>query len=989
MSEDNDPACGCRPDDIDAPGVGSPGVPLTPAQMSLLTSVEHGIDAEEESVHVAIQDALLTQERIVKDSEAGTGLAVSSAIGEIDRDLSTWEAAIGSILDKRITSSLSDILYDENTMTMVGTRMPFTTDEVAGVLMRDDPRDLLAMLTGVAVGTIDASDTTGSAATSGVPSLDATCRVFDPVTGECILPTPGEPLPPSAPPPPSVPMPPPWPDGSDKCTNLAFPVPPDYCPPGTTLSGRVDPVTGLCLPVCVGVPESPAVPMPPPESPPTPPDCECPTLPPPPAGPVPCPPGFEARGAIGWGADGKAVPVCDPVPRPPAAPPPGEPPGAACAIPHVPICVEEVRPDTLRGQFWCHPEVCENIEGIISGIELHDAIGTPMPGTFVEGERSIADYLWRALTFPVIAGYRAGEAIADAFGTDSRRASDEELGKYFSLDATGVRILSWLFTGPFGESLEHKNAFIRLGSQVASADRAERLTGFPASYLAQSSLYALQYSNPQFIPSQADLDAMYLRGRIDDPNWTCLTRANGNLADCARQVRESKELKPNHSEVMSLYLRGELTEKEFLQRMREVGVLNPEYSIEYRKLAKFIPPYTDLVSFMVRDTFDPAIVEKYKLDTNFEDKFTDQTKSWAEAQGIDTDVFRQIWRAHWKIPSNTQLYEMVNRLRHDRKEVLDWEEIYGTLEPDEITPEMPPKPQVVTLEDARQALLVNDNAPTWVDSLMAIHTHPINRTDAIDAFQANAFTEKDLFEALRDNSYSEENAERLVNIQKIKRGRRLANLTGVWTFRKIIKAYQDGTITRAKADTLLSDLLPDPAQRQSELGRADDEVHAKNRAVAIKKAKRAFFTSTWDHKRTRDYLLAHDVPEERIGDLLTQWEEDRTGRFREPTVRLLVQWFTAGVISQDDLFRRSLNLGFTEIDASRIVAQAVDTDVRRRRGDMYQTKAGYKSVVQNMKQAERSDNEFLIERRAEIIAARKKMEAELYRIDKTLADNAP
>lgn len=740
------------------------------------------------------------------------------------------------------------------------------------------------------------------------------------------------------------------------------------CGPGVTPVIGPDPLTGVCEASC------PERPPPAPPVPPVPPPCECPA---PPVCPMPSPPPPEP-------------PPAPPVPPAgPVSPPPEE---ESCHLPHrVSICAGPAPPDSLRSVVWCSPNVCENVDAILAGITNLDTSGAGMPGDFSAGESSIADYLWRGVTFPLTAGYVAGKTVLNWF-KDDPATSDEisrEAGRELSLQSVGTRLTSLLLSGPFAGSLEHKDAVIRLGSQIASADRAERLTGFPMSYLAQSSQYALQYSNPQYIPGQSELDLAFLHGKIDENVWTCQTKANGNFADCARVIRAAKETKPNTSEVMSLYLRGYLTEKELLQRMRELGVLDPSNTVDFRRLAEFIPPYTDITSFMVRDTFDEKVVEQYQYDKGFTDKFQGKAFEWAKAQGIDPEVFKMIWRAHWKIPSNTQMYDMVNRLRPGRKDVRDWEKRWIDPTTGEPFPDAPDKPPVFTLGDLRKALEVNDVAPTFIESLIQINTRPINRTDLIDAYHSNAIDEDELFEGLRDNNYSATNAQKVVDIQKVKRGRRLANLTGVWTFRKIVQAFQQGIIDTDKADKLLTDLMPDAVQRQDILVKANDEVNARIKTTKIKKARRAFFVGEWTQDETRKFLGDTGLDPLRIHQLIETWDSERTGRFREATVEMLRKWLVINVITQDEMYGRLIRLGFSDIDSRRIIAQSIDDSVQRQRKEFGYVRKEYQAAFSNLKQAAKADNPMLLARQAELQAAANKIQAELARIEKTLADRAP
>lgn len=973
-------------DDIGMPGAGSPGFSLSPELQSLLQTTEAMVTDYHDELTNAADDVIRELASEVDANERQLGVLASTPIGSLDSDVREHEQAADRILSKTYQTFLSDILAVENDLTTVGVHIPVSTFEIANVVANDDPNEMLGLLMGLppmVAYTADAGKIGGVDGTSPPPPAPDGGGTPPPpvgpiggsgVEGPRLCPTDDDPeaLCPAGDEPP--PPPPPSPDDGEGDCSTWDGVEVKPCGPGQVMVKLCNPDGTFrleCQPAPAPAPGP--VPAPGPGEPPTPPGspeepCGC-------HGPAPEPP------------EGDGEPSLPPPPAPEPEPPPGPPPGDVCPVPVAPAgCPPDAHPAPLACFVWCGEDPLGDARARLVATEYAETETRGAPLTLTPDER---ERMGPAYT-DVIAPLRTlvGEVawLTRGHTEEVRAEAEREVGKWVGGSATAASLMNTLISGPFAECLKDMPAVMRLGQQVAVASTVESKTGFPASYLVQQSMYLYQYANPQYIPSQAEVDAEYLTGRLTEQQWEGLTRANGNIPDCFRKQRDAKENKPGPSDIIRLFLRDKLSGDDAKKRLREVGVLEDRYKDELLELAKFIPPYTDLVSFMVRDVFDPKVVKDYDLDKDFDKKFSDKTLAWASAQGIDKEVFRYIWRAHWKIPSNTQLYEMVNRLRPDRPEVKRWEQLY--LDPDtgEPFPLSPPKPTVVYTQDIKDALLINDNAPTWVNALMAINTHPINRTDAIDAYHAGAFTEEDLYEALRDNSYDEINAQRVVDIQKVKRGRRLANLTGVWTFRKIVKAYQDGTIDGVRADQLLTPLLTDPQQRQDVLSSANEEVQANVRKQGIVKARRGYFVGEWDREQTRKSLLDLKVEPARVEQLIQKWEFERTGRFREPTVRLLVQWYVVGAISQDELFRRCSNLGFNNDDCRRIVIQANDSSTRDQQRKFRAVVGDYEHAAKNMAQAAKLDDGKLLGRREALLRDQKKIVDELARIEKVMAD---
>lgn len=989
MTPDNRLNVGPGADDISDPGEGSPGFLLSPELRSLLEVTERQVLDTWEEISNVYDDVRREIESDIGLTERELGVAVSGGVGSLDSEIFQREQEVWRHVGRKIDELLTEIVYAENELTTVGVYIPGTTDEIANVIINDNPNDVLAMLMG---------QPPLREAECAVTTPDAESRIPHPPPGSApIVCTPASPPGVSPPPPtPASPPPPPPSDDADdvvvggyrecpegfepygdwwhdsdgwhiRCRRLEPPSPPPPAPPEKDCGCGPKPPP-ICPPASCHVEHTVVCDPPPGEPPPPPPpappdDTGEPDLPPPSSPPTPD----------------------VPLPPPPAGP--GLPP-VSPDVPHPPE-PDFNRPARISVLPWCRDDICKIAEDKLHQIEYVVGEAADAPPPVKDEERTIFGTLWAGITYPVRSIVTAGAWIASGFDGDVAEEANKEAGRFLGLEYIGAEALRTVLAGPFIKDLEHMPSVMRLGSQIAAARIAEDKTGFPATYLLQSSIYLYNYANPQYIPEQSGIDASYLCNEITFPQWECMTQSLGNLADCANNVVIAKSTRPGVSELVQLYNRGELTRDVFITRMRERGILKEDYTWEYQSLSKFLPPYTDLMSMMIRDTFDPKVVEQFEYDKDFDKKFNGQVKEWARGQGIEETIFKQIWRAHWKIPSNTQLYEIYHRFRRDRPERQEWEAEWLDPISGDPKPGAPPEPRWVSLNQIRNALEVNDNAPFWVDFLVGINAHPITRTDAIDAYHSGAFTEDELYNAMRDNMYSPENAQRLVDIQKVKRARRITNLTGAWSIRKILNEFRKGTIDRRKANDLLEPLIVDANQRADALDKCTDEVWSQVRAAGIKKARRAFFVGEWDARQTENELERLGVEGTRIAQLLAWWESDRTGRFREPTVRMLVDWMRIGAISDQECYRRAVNLGFNEVDASRIVATGQDASVRDQRRKFTYVRTEYEHAVKNLRQAARLETDYLEGRRAELLRSAKIAHEELVRIEKELADRVP
>lgn len=473
------------------------------------------------------------------------------------------------------------------------------------------------------------------------------------------------------------------------------------------------------------------------------------------------------------------------------------------------------------------------------------------------------------------------------------------------------------------QAVANKSAAAYFGARLALAEAGQSNTHFPLMYLYQSDQYAFQYANPQYLPNQIRVDSAFLANTIDDHQWVCWTRANGNLPEPARKAMLADQVRPGVRDLIDLSRRGYLKPEDLYKRVREMGVLDPSYMREFQALMIALPTQSDLISFMVRDAADDAVAAEYGYDEGFGEKYTGQMKQWAAALGLDETYFKYSWRSHWRTPSYTQLSEMYARLRPDRPEVTDWYTARGDQPDDVEVPGIGPKPPTVSLDQVRKALQVDDMAPGWVDKLIAISTTPINRTDAVRAFMIGAFDSDRLYHAFRDVGYSERDAKTLVTFYSQDKARRNRNVSGVWSMRKILRYYKTAAITREDAFELIRPLQPSNKATDEVLDAADAELAADVRATRLRGLKRGYMLGEFDQRATVELMRKWGMDPAQAERTLTVWDIERASRFKQPTVAMLSKWLKTGIISVEEMRARLVNLGYKQVDADRIIASAL------------------------------------------------------------------
>lgn len=575
-------------------------------------------------------------------------------------------------------------------------------------------------------------------------------------------------------------------------------------------------------------------------------------------------------------------------------------------------------PKFQKGLCWGDTTVCQ-VGPIISELEQKPRLASDFKAPTTESFLSsvMGEVMYAASEL----ARATASAISPVFGDKGEEVTKQSQRNSATM-TLGAGLVTSLINGPVGYCLPNPNAAVNLGAILSLISSAEDQSGMPMRYLGQSLIYEFQYANPQFIPTQPEINLHYLSNQISIDEWQCYTRAHGNHPTPHQRTIVGQQTRPNINEAIQLYLRKEITLDVLYVRLRELGVLEQQYKNEYLKLAEFIPPYSDIIRMMARDSADEQVAQQYNYDKDFDLKYNAQLRQWSESQGIDPKVAQYLWRAHWQIPSNTQLYEMMFRLRPDRPEVQQYnEQVAAWLNGGQIG-DPPAKPLIFTPEDVQKAIEVNDMAPAFVPGLMQVAYRPLTRIDAQRAFEIGVFNSDQLYHAMRNGGYNEQDAKTLVGFYTQQKARRNANATGVWSIRKILNEYKKGTITYNAATQLLAPLIPTGQEIALALTGADQEVKSEVVAHDIKRWRKAYFTGSINATIAEENLVALGMDQSRVADLIAMWDSDRLGRYKEPTVTLIRKWAMVGIITAEDMYVRLLGLGYSDIDAKRIVYSA-------------------------------------------------------------------
>ena len=447
------------------------------------------------------------------------------------------------------------------------------------------------------------------------------------------------------------------------------------------------------------------------------------------------------------------------------------------------------------------------------------------------------------------------------------------------------------------------NLFAGLGGCLDAQSIQERLTLSVlelAKYISGDALNALSYPIkydmdsrcPYLLPTAADAVSAYLANTIDQDKLQCLVTANANIWEQYQPLVYAARSKHSALDLASLNRRKVISDSEFQTRVRELGYLNSSDPGEILKLTELIPGPQDIVRFMVRDADNQDVVNTFQLDTGFEQNFDKQLREWAANQGVSELYMRYLWRAHWDIPSPTQLFEMYKRLRHSTEF----------------------NPEGKLQSDIQKALVQQDIAPYWIDRLLALSFNPLTRTDARRAYEIGSIDKSELWNSFIDGGYSDENATRLVEFTD-------KQLQLKFYRHPLVSQYAKGQVASSELEQALSfegataDHIAAAKQRAGILARIN------SRKACTSSLKKQFFLGEVDQMDLTPKLTQLGIDDDIASQLSTAWVCERAARGKTVPARQLARLFREGIIDEAKFLKNLIGLGYTGDAAMDLIAE--------------------------------------------------------------------
>lgn len=468
------------------------------------------------------------------------------------------------------------------------------------------------------------------------------------------------------------------------------------------------------------------------------------------------------------------------------------------------------------------------------------------------------------------------------------------------------------------------NAFPWLKDNVAILTIAalyawfQALTGLVGAYtgvIARPYLRAIEEDNQNQIPSLPDLLNIATAnvpmkgpdGTLQDPRllatqhgmhpnyFDALYAANGQIPSAGQLLellnRQAGGAIRGAVKYTTDYVEGALRE----------SALKDKFIPDIMELRFQLLTASDYIRLAVRDVFNPTKRAELTLDKEYPTPLTAKMVGI----GVSESDARDLWAAHWDLPSPTQAFEMMHR-------------------------------QVISPDDVGTYLASADYAPTWRQKLIDISYNPITRTDAKRAYKIKApgFDDARLITAFRDLGYTVADATLLMEFVKqdvgeeARQERELlvgpvrSSALAMYKARRISEAELRSTLANLRYPIELVDRFIADVQFARDAEQRDDV------AAALKGAYVKALRSLDD---TRAMLLAHGWDGASADDLLAVWTILRETTELQPhqvAEKDLTKQEITGAFA-DDLYDETqfrdaiLTLGYDATETDVIVGRAI------------------------------------------------------------------
>ncbi len=331
-------------------------------------------------------------------------------------------------------------------------------------------------------------------------------------------------------------------------------------------------------------------------------------------------------------------------------------------------------------------------------------------------------------------------------------------------------------------------------------------------------------------------------------------------------------------ETITLFRRGLIGQEELEERIVRAG-----FSFEdigpLLSATEQLPGLSDILSLAVRDVFDERAVERFQLGAEFPQAF----QKLMNEIGVRQDMPDLLWKAHWRLPSIGQGFEMFQRLRPGRTD------------------------NPFTIDDLGDLLKVADISPFFMPLLREIALRPVVSIDVSRLFREGLIDDLEMTERNMDFGYSPENAAKLTEME-VRQGQ--ADERDL-TLGLIKKAYAVKQITRHEANQSLLDLRFDAINAELILDIIDFDIQQDQLTDLKRHLELVFVEGEVGETQVRNRLASAGATSGEVNDYVQKITIRRARKIKIPSKSELEDFYEDNIIEVGQLRNGLTNLGWT------------------------------------------------------------------------------
>lgn len=406
-------------------------------------------------------------------------------------------------------------------------------------------------------------------------------------------------------------------------------------------------------------------------------------------------------------------------------------------------------------------------------------------------------------------------------------------------------------------------------------------------------------------------------GRIPDKEFAPSLVFAGDSSGWWRNHYDTLRQYPDPTTLLALYNRGYYSDQAALTRLkRQTGWEDPDVQ-KFSNMVNIIPGPSDLIRFAVRDVFNEQLANDLGLFKEYEEN--KDFPAWCSAQGlrrmsldlpgygrVEADWPKMFWGAHWQLPSPTQLYVMLHRLRPNR--VQRWA-VGGVV------------PEPVGVKQVNDLLKANDYPPDWRIRLAAIAYHAVGLRDLRRMFMERTIDRDEMREKFLDLGHAPDDAELLTRQMESERDRK----ENAWREKQRLRELN--RVVRALDDAFRLGFISEQFYLQQLLAVNFDEQAATIRINAtrldiqrrlvesqMKAIKQGYFNGFLTVDELISQLILAGIDPPRSVRLAALWESQFTFPRRVATTETILDFVRRGLLSEAEAAIRLRRLGWSNVD---------------------------------------------------------------------------